>query len=107
WTEQGARRIAEYRATGSCTNPIFAASLPSQPNDELCALVRGPRSRELVLFAVIGGVPDHLVRGGVASWTAVLGNDPDAYDEGGIDPHMIASTTPRPGLAPPSTPDDP
>lgn len=93
-----------------CTNPLFAARLPSQPNDELCKLPRGPRTKDLVYFAVIGGVPNKLLpESGDASavdWTKVLGRDPNRYDETGIDPHMIASTEARAGLPAPSASDD-
>lgn len=93
-----------------CTNPLFAARLPSQPNDELCKLPRGPRTKDLVYFAVIGGVPNQLLpESGDASavdWTKVLGRDPARWDETGIDPHMIASTAPRAGLPAPSASDD-
>jgi len=93
-----------------CTNPLFAARLPSQPNDELCKLPRGPRTKDLVYFAVIGGVPNTLLpeSGDVAAvdWTKVLGRDPARWDETGIDPHMIASTAPRAGLPAPSASDD-
>lgn len=99
-----------YVGAGDCTNPLFAARLPSQPNDELCKLPRGPRTKDLVYFAVIGGVPNKLLpESGDASavdWTKVLGRDPARYDETGIDPHMIASTDARPGLPSASASDD-
>ncbi|MBX3203550.1 MAG: hypothetical protein KF764_00715 [Labilithrix sp.] len=98
--------IGPYEGTPNCTNPIFAANLPSLPGDELCDLERGTRSRELVVFAVIGGVPGSLATD-APDWKKILGEDPDAFDFRGIDPHMIQSTAPRPGLPPPSdTPGD-
>ncbi|MBS2016666.1 MAG: hypothetical protein JST00_27530 [Deltaproteobacteria bacterium] len=99
-----------YVGKADCTNPLFAARLPSDPNVELCKLPRGARTKDLVYFAVIGGVPNTLLpASGDASavdWTKVLGRDPSRYDETGIDPHMIASTEARPGLPAASAPDD-
>ncbi len=103
-TSSGGRRVVgPYEGTPSCTNPLFAAQLPRAPGDELCKLPRGPRSRELVVFAVLGGVPTNLVSGSTPSWNAILGANPDAFDYSGIDPHMIPSTSPRASLPPPST----
>lgn len=98
-----------YVGRTDCTNPLFAARLPSQPNEELCRLPRGARTKDLVYFAVIGGVPNQLLPAGTkdpVDWTKILGKDPSTYDETGIDPHMIASTDPRPGLPPPTAADD-
>jgi hypothetical protein len=100
----GRREIAPYGGgTPGCRNPIFAASLPTKATDELCDRPRGPRSEELVVFALLGGVPRQLVESGSPSWTQVLGENPDAFDYNGIDPHMIPSVAPRPGLPPPTT----
>jgi hypothetical protein len=93
--------ISPYRGKPTCTNPLFASSLPD-PGGDLCNLSKGPRGKELVVFALIGGVPDKLVATGTPDWTKVLGNDPDVYDRAGIDPHMIQSTRPRAGLPPAS-----
>jgi hypothetical protein len=113
------RRDKEHDANGNyapkagCTNPLFAARLPTNPDDELCALPRGSRSPSLVYFALIGGVPGSLVPDELASdgkqqidWTKVLGRDPSRLDEGDIDPHMIQSSSPRPGLPAASASDD-
>lgn len=97
----GQRQIGAYHGTPNCTNPIFAATLPSSSSEELCTRARGPRSRELVVFAVIGGVPPQLAND-TPNWTAILGNDPDHYDLSGIDPHMIQSVSPRASLIAPS-----
>lgn len=91
-----------YAHAPACTNPLFAASLPRAPGDETCALPVGTRGADHVVVTVVGGVPAKLLRDGEPDWTAILGSDPDALDEDGIDPHMIESTTPRPGLPPPS-----
>lgn len=88
--------------TGGCTNPLFAASLPSSSAEELCNLPRGPRSRELVVFSTITGIPASLVTNGTPDWTKAVGANPDAYDLTGIDPHMLPSVQARPGLPPPS-----
>src|SRR5690606_13821868 len=90
-----------YVGEASCTNPLFAASLPASSAEELCDLPRGPRSRELVMFAVLGGVPGRLVDNG-PDWRAILGADPDNYDYAGQDFHMLPSIAPRPTLPPPS-----
>lgn len=103
----GARReIGPYAPTFNCTNPIFAETLPGQPGDELCDLKRGTRSRELVVFAVLGGVPEALAAES-PNWQKIVGRDPGAFNFDGIDPHMIPSILPRPGLpAPSSAPGD-
>lgn len=105
------RRETEHDASGAyahaatCTNPLFAGALPERAGDELCALPEGPRSRQLVMFHLIGGLPPALAgkRGDQVEWTKVLGANPDAYDFTGIDPHMIQSVAPRAGLEQPAT----
>lgn len=89
-----------YTQTGACTNPLFAATLPASENDELCQLPLGARSRDLVVFATLAGVPEALT-GASPDWTAVLGTDPGNDDYTGIDPHMLPSIEPRAGLAAP------
>jgi hypothetical protein len=93
----GPRTIDPYTGTPACTNPIFAAALPGSASEELCNLARGPRSRELVVFALLGGVPPPLATA-TPDWGKIVGANPDAYDQTGIDPHMIQSVSPRPGL---------
>jgi len=93
--------VSAYLGNPSCTNPLFAASLPSKAGDELCNLPQGPRGKELVVFAVIGGVPEGLA-GASPNWTKILGADPAAYDYTGQDRHMVQSTTARTGLPAPS-----
>ncbi len=100
-TVSGRRVIEPYTGAPKCTNPLFAAKLPAAPGDELCDLPRGPRSRELVVFGVLGGVVPALATA-TPDWTKILGADPGAYDDTGIDPHMIPSTAPRAGLPAPS-----
>ena len=90
-----------YVSNATCTNPLFAAALPSSSGEELCNLPKGPRGKELVVFAVIGGVPEGLA-GATPDWTKILGADPASYNLTGQDFHMIQSTTPRPGLPPPT-----
>jgi hypothetical protein len=92
-----------YAPAAGCTNPLFAAKLPTSPSDELCDLPRGPRSPGLVYFAIIGGIPNELLGDEPKlDWTKILGRDPSLLDETGIDPHMMQSSLPRPGLPPPS-----
>lgn len=98
-----------YVGEKNCTNPLFAARLPA-PGEELCKLDRGPRNRGLVVFGALVGVPGNLVQSGDLpkralssdDWRSILGANPDAYDESGIDAHMIPSVTPRTGLPAPS-----
>ena len=89
--------ISPYLGNANCTNPLFAASLPSAAGDEICKLPQGPRGKELVLFAVIGGVPEGLV-GPTPDWNKILGADPISASSAGQDPHMVQSTRARPGL---------
>lgn len=95
-----------YVHAPKCTNPLFAAGpLPANKDAELCNLPEGNRSRELVFFGLIGGVPHQLLNGiggRPGDWRTVVGADPDAYDLAGIDPHMIQSTSPRQGLEGPA-----
>jgi hypothetical protein len=93
--------VGPYVGDPTCTNPLFAAALPSGTGDEVCNLPQGPRGKELVVFAVIGGVPEAFA-GATPSWTKILGANPAAYDYSGQDPHMIQSTVPRQGLQAPS-----
>jgi hypothetical protein len=104
-----------YAPRAGCTNPLFAARLPTGAGEELCKLPRGPRSPSLVYFAVIGGVPNTLLTDEVSAggtveqkldWTKILGRDPSRWDETGIDPHMLQSSRSRPGLSPASASDD-
>jgi len=107
------RSIAPYdREAANCTNPLFAASLPRKEGDELCNLPVGVRSPDLVFFAVVGGVPPELLhfdpsdpvksRITEEDWVKILGRKPEAYDFTGIDPHMVQSRVPRPGLPAPT-----
>jgi len=115
-------RTGEYPRTGNyvgdanCQNPLFAAALPDGSDTSpaaLCNLPPGPRTKELVFFAHIGGVPSNLLhydpndldksRLGVGDWTKILGRDPERYDYWGIDPHMIESYAPRPEVGHPET----
>ncbi len=98
-------------STGAtCTNPLFAAQLPDgtdTSHDTLCNLPAGPRAQNLVFYAIIGGVPNDLLYQndqfkldlGDADWTKLIGKDPGNYDQTGIDPRMIESTSPRAGVA--------
>jgi hypothetical protein len=108
----GRRDIKTYTSTAKCTNPLFAAKLPREPGDELCALPRSTRSPDLIFFAVVGGVPNELLHFNPADpeasrisdgdWIKILGRDPRNFNYEGIDPHMVQSVAPRPGLAAPS-----
>lgn len=83
-----------YVHTETCTNPLFAAQLPGSSKEDYCHMPEGTRSRQLVLFQLIGGLPPGLA-GASPNWTAILGADPDKYNLAGIDPHMIQSIAPR------------
>jgi hypothetical protein len=97
-----------YVGTRGCTNPLFAAALPE--SGAHCKLERGPRHPRQVVFGVLAGVPAGLVQSGTQlkqvlsadDWRGIVGASPDTYDLTGIDPHMWASVSARPGLAPPS-----
>lgn len=92
--------VGGYLGTPTCTNPLFAAALPD-PGGELCNLPKGPRGKDLVVFALIGGVPEALA-GAAPDWTKILGADQAAFNYEGIDTHMIQSANARAGLPPPS-----
>jgi hypothetical protein len=104
-------------ATHGCLNPIFAASLPTDAKGELCHLARGPRTKDMVFYMIIGGVPHQLLQvdptnpdspvkttltdGAAGSdWWRIVGKDPMSYDFTGADPHMLVSAVPRAGIAP-------
>ncbi len=100
-----------YNGRNICTNPLFAQNLPTDGGQELCKLARGPRTNDLVFYAAITGVPWQLLTKNPTDaaspfltsipndrWKQIVGNDPEAYDFTGIDPHMIQSQSPRPGL---------
>jgi hypothetical protein len=99
----------------NCVNPLFATDLPDGSDTSpgaLCNLKLGPRTPDLVFFALIGGVPNSLVEDANGKfkidlapddWTKILGKDPEHYIFDGIDPHMIESTSARAGLPTPGT----
>ena len=103
-----------YQGTTNCTNPLFATDLPASGDpanpDAMCNLTTGPRTKDLIFFALIGGVPWELLTDpgapgqpfkdalNDADWVKILGNDPLHYDFSGADPHMLESTDPRPGI---------
>ncbi len=105
-----------YQGMNDCQNPLFAGNLPNGSQvtvDALCHTPAGPRTKDQVLFAHIGGVPSSLLHfkagdpaGSAlssADWVKILGNDPENYDYSGIDPHMIESYSPRSNLPPPGS----
>ncbi len=65
------------------------------------------RSKNLIFYAVIGGVPWQLLHFDPTSaknsllssddWVRILGTDPDNFNYTGIDPHMVESYAPRVG----------
>jgi hypothetical protein len=100
--------VGDQDANANCTNPLFAASLPTDPAAGLCNLPPGPRKAGLVLYATIAGVPHQLLQEDPtnadspqkatltdADWKRILGTDPEHYDFGGADFHMIEDTNPR------------
>ncbi len=115
-----------YTGTPNCQNPLFAKDLPdgttlskdvataypigAADQKTLCNLTPSTaRSKNLVFFAIIGGVPHQLLHFDPnstansqlvdADWVKILGNDPDKYNYSGIDYHMVESYQPRTGLA--------
>jgi hypothetical protein len=120
-----------YVGNNDCTNPLFAASLPDgtglssaaatatslSATDAayLCNLPKSTaRSKSLIFYAVIGGVPWQLLHFDptnaanseltAADWVRILGTDPDTYNYQGIDAHMIESYYPRTGAGDPKAP---
>jgi len=82
-----------YTHSPTCTNPIFAKTLPGSAAEELCNLVDGDRSKRLIAFHLIGGAPPALAKEvlGPSDWPGLFS-----------DPHMTVSITARPGLPPPT-----
>ena len=106
-----------YVGKANCSNPLFSTNLPTSPTADLCHLTPGPRTANLVFFAVIGGVPWQLLTEdptnmtagnkapfksllNVDDWSRILGRDPASFDTSGIDPHMVESSVPRAGVGP-------
>jgi hypothetical protein len=114
-----------YQGTANCQNPLFAQDLPdgttlsanvanafpisAADTKTLCNLTPSTkRTKNLVFFAIIGGVPHQLLHFdpnsaanselNAGDWKKILGNDPDDYDYSGIDYHMVESYQPRTGL---------
>jgi hypothetical protein len=104
-----------YQGNANCINPLFATDLPTSSAggpDSLCNLKIGPRSPDLIFFAIIGGVPWQMLtedptnfsQGNSApfktlltadDWQSILGSDPLAYDFTGQDKHMQESIAKR------------
>lgn len=103
-----------------CTNPLFAATLPTSSSAELCKLPTGSKRSpggNLVYYAAITGVPHELLQAQPGSaecstgtpagdcpqksmlepadWTLILGQDPENYKFTGADFHMLESQVPR------------
>lgn len=102
-----ARSAKTYdEAAANCRNPLFAAALPSEADQELCNLPAGTRNSSLVYFTVLGGAPNELLAADAldadqrltdAAWTKLLGRDFEASDYTGVDPRMLQSVAPRAG----------
>ena len=87
----------------NCMNPLYAHELPDgsdTSSDALCDLPPGPRTPDLVFYALIGGVPPSLLHDAEGSFKPYLGPDDWAALLGG-DPHTIESIGQRPGLESP------
>jgi hypothetical protein len=122
----GATDYSGFGQNMRCTNPLYAASLPTEEDlsatiatatpvlgadaKALCNLPAGTRTSDKIFFVHIGGVPHQLLHfkpgDPVAStltsadWVKILGTDPEHYNFNGIDPHMVESVPPRlPGQA--------
>ncbi|HEY1960079.1 MAG TPA: hypothetical protein VGH28_30930 [Polyangiaceae bacterium] len=106
--------VGHYAPIKNCVNPLFADSLPDGSDTSAGALCTGlklgSRTPDLVFYAIIGGVPNSLIDDGNGNlkldltsgdWEKILGHDPAHYDTTNIDPHMIESLAPRPGLTGP------
>lgn len=109
----GSREISGYQFATTCTNPLFARTLPRNPGDELCNLTASTRSPDFIFFAVVGGVPNNLLHFKAndpeasrivdSDWVKILGQNPEQFNYAGIDPHMVQSIAPRQGLDGPSS----
>ncbi|MDB4998126.1 MAG: hypothetical protein JWM74_5558 [Myxococcaceae bacterium] len=86
-----------YVGKAKCTNPLFASALPASSQDETCNLKLGPRTRDDVLFVVIGGIPSDLVPAGSDGSPVSL--DAAAWSRALTDPRMTESIGQRPGVA--------
>ena len=104
------QKAPDGTAWADCVNPIYATNLPTDPGADLCNLTRGPRTPDLVYYAIIGGVPHQLLQVDPKSpdspqkdtlsdsdWLAITGADPEHYDFTGADFHMLESETDRQG----------
>ena len=111
-----------YVGNPTCTNPLFAKNsgnerLPTDGADvdKLCTLPRGPRTPDLVFFALIGGVPWQLLtdkpddlsdsnsgkfkdRLDDTDWKRILGVDPLHYNYEGVNVRMRESVEKRAGV---------
>ncbi len=107
-----------YNAKNNCTNPLFAATLPTDATGDLCGLAAGPRAPDQVILTTITGVPWQLLTENpsdpnsafkatltAADWTKIVGANPEASDYTGQDPHMQQSIGPRAGLPAPTQAD--
>ena len=101
-----------YIGTHKCRNPLFARDLPLTASGlddvALCNLERGPRNPEHIVVAVLGGVPDDLVRTGRPTdeaWTAIVGR-PGPFDSSRIDARMVPAVSARIGRPPSASPAD-
>jgi hypothetical protein len=110
YQDQSGNPVTNYMGRNDCTNPLFAASLPDGSDlspGAICNQPLGLRTKGLVFYAVIGGVPNQLLHFDPnskvnselsdADWVRILGKGPasmqatlgPSYDYTGIDPHMI------------------
>ena len=115
--------VPDQSYTGAqCTNPLFAASLPTSSTAELCKLTPNSTSGRLpggnlVYYAAITGVPHQLIQATpgdgtcaatsakadcpqkplltAADWQLIIGQDPINYNFTGVDFHMLESWAPR------------
>jgi len=111
----GGMSSAYVVGNNDCTNPLFAGKLPTGGTDSatLCNLPPGTRTKDMVFYAHIGGVPSLLLHFAPndaaastltdADWVKILGTDPLSYNYTGIDPHMIESFAPRAGIPGPGS----
>ncbi len=103
-------------------SPTAATAPTTADLNLLCQLPTGSRQPSLVFFGFIGGVPWQLLThdptnattdAGVsfiaqssgddipaATWTQMIGNNPEGYDYSGQSPYMQVSLVPRAGLQP-------
>jgi hypothetical protein len=86
---------AMYR---NCVNPIFAQDLPTDPT-KVCSLTRGPRTPDLIYYAVIGGVPHQLLQAQPGDPECPMGTNPVDCPQKDVLPETNTAPASQPPVA--------